>query len=203
MRRGGGLPFVAAPRLPTAPRISAGHASATELTCLRDWRCLPGRADMTAAGPNRQAHYATAAIVKLVSDFDKPRDRGSSIFSSEGLTGSRMTFGKRVDGPGGRRRDERISTSLQAQLITPTETIIGTLTDISSTGARFHGLKTFPVGRLVMVRIEKLEAFGTIVWRTHEFCGVDFKPPVDDDERQTITNLVNLCREAVGNQGNN
>ena len=106
-----------------------------------------------------------------------------------------MTFGKRIDGPGGRRRDVRISTSLQAQLITPTETINVTATNVSSTGAQFQGPKVPAVGRLVLVRIESLEAFGTVIWSTEEFCGVDFKLPADDDECRTLTDIVNLSGE--------
>ena len=103
-----------------------------------------------------------------------------------------MTFGKRLDGPGGRRRDARIPTSVAAQLITTTETISVTLIDISNTGAKFHGPKVPAIGRLVMVRIETLEAFGTVIWSIGELCGVDFKLPADDEESRTLTGFMNV-----------
>jgi hypothetical protein len=112
-----------------------------------------------------------------------------------------MTFGKRIDGPGGRRRDVRVPTSSWAQLITPTETINVTATNISSTGAQFHGPKVPAVGRLVLVRIESLEAFGTVIWSTEEFCGVDFKLPADDDECRTLTGMVNLSGGSLTGAG--
>ena len=108
-----------------------------------------------------------------------------------------MTFGKRVDGPGGRRRAARNPTSLKAQLTTPTEAIDVWLIDMSSTGAKLHGPKIPAVGQLVLVRVGSLEAFGTVVWNEHEICGVDFKLPTNDDERQTLTEIMNLFRRSL------
>ena len=143
---------------------------------------------------NTYALGPMSPIVKFVSDSDKSVDCISTRVPSEALRLKRgvMSFGKRLDGPGGRRRAARIPTSLLAQLMTPTETVNVTLINMSSTGAKFHGPKVPPAGRLVLVRIDSLEAFGTVIWSIDEFCGVDFKRPADDDERQTLTDISNL-----------
>jgi hypothetical protein len=109
-----------------------------------------------------------------------------------------MTFGKRVDGPGGRRRAVRNAVSLRAQLITPTESFEVSLIDVSSTGAKLHGPKIPRVGQLVMVRFGSLEAFGVVVWCDHQICGVNFNLPTNDDENQTLTELMDVFRRSIG-----
>jgi hypothetical protein len=107
-----------------------------------------------------------------------------------------MPFGKRVDGPGGRRRAIRNPISLRAQLTTATESIDVWLIEMSSSGAKLHGPKVPAQGQLVLVRVGSLEAFGTVIWSEPQLCGVDFNLPTNDDERQTLTEIMNLFRRS-------
>jgi hypothetical protein len=109
-----------------------------------------------------------------------------------------MTFGKRVDGPGGRRRAVRNAVSLRAQLVTPTELFEVTLIDVSSTGAKLHGPNFPGVGQLVMVRFGSLEAFGSVAWCDHQICGVNFNLPTNEGENQTLIEIMNVFRRSIG-----
>lgn len=114
------------------------------------------------------------------------------------MTGSRkgggvreMIFGKRVDGPTGRRRAKRSSVAIRGEIVTPFDAIEVTLIDMSNTGAKLHGAALPPVGQLVLVRIGPMEASGTVAWSEGELCGVHFASPTTDAE-------VELARRDTG-----
>lgn len=93
-----------------------------------------------------------------------------------------MAFGKRVDGPGGRRRASRNPAAIRAEMKTPAEWIDVMLIDMSSTGAKLHGPYLPPEGQVVLVRIGPLEAMGTVVWSEPNLCGIRFDTPASDDD---------------------
>ena len=83
-----------------------------------------------------------------------------------------------------RRGRNRISARLPASLQTPAGSLPGLLTDLSVTGARFmlsdretrH--QTLQVGRNVVLRWSRFEAFATILWESRGIFGLQFDPLV-------------------------
>ena len=97
-----------------------------------------------------------------------------------------MSFGKRIDEPGGSRRAVREPALTWAVMMTTTESFTVDLLDLSKTGARLRG-RLFPgVGHEVLVLLGRLEAFGTIVWQDGELCGLQFDVPLGEDAVATI-----------------
>lgn len=100
------------------------------------------------------------------------------------------TFGKRADGKGGRRSLARNPMLLPAAVTS----FFGhgkfmTLLDVSATGARLSGSDLPEVGRNLLLRVEGVEAFGTVMWVRGDSCGVVF------DRTLTPLNLRNLNHE--------
>ena len=102
-----------------------------------------------------------------------------------------ITFGKRVDGPTGRRRARRNSVAIRGEMVIESDTIEVTLIDMSNTGAKLHGAALPAVGQLVLVRIGPMEASGTVSWSEGELCGVHFASPAADDD-------VDIARRDTG-----
>lgn len=111
--------------------------------------------------------------------------------------GGEMTFGKRVDGPGGRRRASRSPTSMRAQLTTPTNSIEAWIIDMSSTGAKLRSTSVPEVGQSVLVRVGSLEAFGTVAWTAQDSCGISFHPPANDAEREALAQILEIFGGSV------
>ena len=103
---------------------------------------------------------------------------GKRIGGTEPLSSRReMAFGKRVDGPAGRRRVKRSPVTMRGEMVTPSASLEVTLIDMSDTGARLHCVKLPAIGEEVSVRIGPMEASGTITWTEGNLCGVDFASP--------------------------
>ena len=98
-----------------------------------------------------------------------------------------MTFGKRIDGLGGRRRAARNSVGFRAEMVTQTKSIDVTFVEMSGTGAKLHGTPMPPAGQSVLVRSGPLEAFGTVIWSERDFCGVHFDLPATLPDLDTGT----------------
>lgn len=91
-----------------------------------------------------------------------------------------MCFGKRIDEPGGHRRAVREEVMIRAAVMTMTDTVGVDLLDISKSGAKLRG-RNLPVpGQEVVVLLGRLEAFGSIVWRDEDQCGVHFDVALSD-----------------------
>jgi len=85
-----------------------------------------------------------------------------------------MAFGNRIDQPGGSRRAVREGVMLPAAMMTTTDSASVDLLDLSKSGAKLRGLGLPPPGQEVLVRLGRLEAFGSIIWRDEDECGVHF-----------------------------
>ena len=83
-------------------------------------------------------------------------------------------FGKRIDKPGGGRKAVRDDMMIPAAVMTVTDTVKVDLLDVSRTGAKLRGDNLPSPGQEVMVLLGKLEAFGRVVWRDENQCGVHF-----------------------------
>ena len=85
-----------------------------------------------------------------------------------------MSFGKRVDVPGGHRRKVRNQIMLPVAMSTRQRSHTVDLLDLSDTGAKLQGEQLPELGTEVLVRTGALEAFGTVVWREGGTCGICF-----------------------------
>lgn len=88
-----------------------------------------------------------------------------------------MPFGRRAGG--GRRKAPREPVQVQAIVATVTWSTPLVLLDISKTGARLRGSDLPRLLEEVMVGAGRVRAFGTVVWREGDECGVAFDNPVD------------------------
>lgn len=70
---------------------------------------------------------------------------------------------------------------IRAAMMTMTDTIHVDLLDLSTSGARLRGHDFPSPGQEVILLIGRLEAFGAIVWRDEDQCGVHFESALSDD----------------------
>ena len=89
-------------------------------------------------------------------------------------------FGKRIDGPGGARSAVRDEMMIRATVITTTESSSVDLLDLSKSGARLRGNDLPEPGQEVLALLGRLEAFGSVVWRDKDQCGVHFDVQLSD-----------------------
>jgi hypothetical protein len=85
-----------------------------------------------------------------------------------------MVFGNRVDKPGGARRAVREGMMIRASVMTPTQTVGVDLIDVSKSGAKLRGDNLPAPGHEVLLLLGRLEAFGSVIWRDEDQCGVHF-----------------------------
>ena len=97
-----------------------------------------------------------------------------------------MSFGKRIDIPGGLRRAVRGDVMIRAAMMTLTETIGVDLLDLSTSGAKLRGRDLPTPGQEVVVLLGRLEAFGSVVWRDEDECGVHFDVQLTENARSMV-----------------
>jgi len=91
-------------------------------------------------------------------------------------------FGKRLDGPGGRRRAQREPVLLNAALLALGCSRAVTLVDVSRTGARMTLPEPMRRGQQVWLKLPDTEVFGSVKWIDGDSCGIAFDSPLDDRE---------------------
>jgi len=101
-------------------------------------------------------------------------------------------FGKSVGG--GRRSSARASAPLIAVLTTLGGSRSAVLADVSSTGARVRGTDLPDMGEELNVNIDRVQAFGTVVWSDSGECGIVFDPALDPSDEEYLRNLVATAR---------
>ena len=84
-------------------------------------------------------------------------------------------FGRRIDGPNGRRRSARKAVTLAASAwaIEGSHSVL--IADVSRTGARLQGRDLPPVAAEVLITFGSLELFATVTWQTSDECGIEFE----------------------------
>jgi hypothetical protein len=85
-------------------------------------------------------------------------------------------FGR--SGGGGRRHADRHSAPLEVSFETLTRKAVADLVDLSRTGVRIRGPGLCKAGEELLIRIEGLRAFGTVLWTEGDECGVEFDVPL-------------------------
>jgi PilZ domain len=85
----------------------------------------------------------------------------------------RRTFGKL-----GNRAAPRLAAGLDAVLVLPERSAGCLLENISRKGCRLHLSEPPRIGVTVLVRVERIEALGTVAWVRGLSCGVSFATPL-------------------------
>lgn len=95
-------------------------------------------------------------------------------------------FGKRVDGVHGRRGGNRKPVLVAAAMMSVKESGSATLLNVSYTGAKLRGGHLPACGEDALVRVARVEAFGTVVWKDGDLCGIAFDVPLSDAELKIL-----------------
>jgi hypothetical protein len=90
-------------------------------------------------------------------------------------------FGKRNGG--GRRSASRSAGPLIAVFTTLRESHSAVLADISSTGARLRGARLPQIGEELLISIDEVRAFGSVIWAEVDECGIAFDCPLAAEEK--------------------
>lgn len=91
-------------------------------------------------------------------------------------------FGKRLDGPGGRRHENREPVVLTAALMTVGCSRPVILVDLSKTGAHMRIEAPMQFGQQVWIKAAPVEIFGTVAWVGEGECGILFDDPLGDED---------------------
>lgn len=91
-------------------------------------------------------------------------------------------FGKRLDGPGGRRVAPREPVLLTAALLTVGCSRPVILLDLSETGAQMQVHQPLRCGQQVWIKAPPIEVFGTVVWVEGEQCGIAFDESLPEED---------------------
>ena len=97
-----------------------------------------------------------------------------------------MNFGKRIDKPGGHRRALRDDALIRVAMMTLTETVGVDLLDLSTSGAKLRGQGLPAPGEEVIVLLGRLEAFGFVVWRDRDQCGIRFDVQLSNSAKSIV-----------------
>ena len=86
----------------------------------------------------------------------------------------KASFGKRIDGPGGRRRIRRkaVSIAASASAIDGARCVI--IEDLCLSGARVTGRGLPSTGSEVLLRSAKGSILGRVAWEAEDRCGIVF-----------------------------
>jgi hypothetical protein len=98
---------------------------------------------------------------------------------------------------GGRRSAARAATPLVAVLSTVTRSQTAALVDVSCTGARLRGANLPGKGQDLLVKMDSVQTFGTIVWSGSSQCGLRFDTPLLEGQVVLLRHRAGL--ESLGN----
>lgn len=95
-------------------------------------------------------------------------------------------FGKRIDGPGGRRRTSRESVVLAGSALSLEASRSVVVTDVSPSGAKLQGRDLPDAGTSVLLTVGDSELFGKIIWRGRDECGIGFDTLLDREMTERL-----------------
>lgn len=87
-------------------------------------------------------------------------------------------FGRRIDGPAGRRRAPREEVVLAASALSLKGTRAVVVTDVSPVGAKLLGRNLAALEKEVLLTVGGVELFADIVWVERDECGITFDSPL-------------------------
>jgi hypothetical protein len=92
-----------------------------------------------------------------------------------------MPFGKRIDGPSGRRlkNREEVVLAASAQSLGSSRPVV--VSDVSTGGAKLRGHRLDALDKDILIRVGDVDLFATIAWADRDECGVRWdEPPTAD-----------------------
>lgn len=92
-----------------------------------------------------------------------------------------MPFGKRIDGPTGRRRIEREEVVLAASAQTLKASRDVVVADVSSSGAKLQGRQLHTLDPDVLLLVGATDLFAKIAWANRGECGIIFEEPLSTE----------------------
>jgi len=92
-----------------------------------------------------------------------------------------MPFGKRIDGPVGRRRvlREEVILAGSARSLKASRPVV--VVDVSPTGAKLQGRDFASLDREVLFSVGGIELFAQVAWTLLRECGVTFQEPLSEE----------------------
>lgn len=116
----------------------------------------------------------------------------------------RARFGRRMDGPTGRRHAVRERMDLAVSLYAVDQSRVALLADISQDGCRLHGMCLPGVGQDVLLKAGDVELFGHVVWKGEDERGVKFDQAITEAELDNLRQLLarqlgqeSVCRDVI------
>jgi hypothetical protein len=97
-----------------------------------------------------------------------------------------MPFGKRIDGPAGRRRVLREDVVLAATVQSLKSTRPVVVVEVSPTGAKLQGRDFTSLDRDVLIRVGGIDLLAQIAWTSRGECGVTFEEALSDEMVELI-----------------
>ena len=101
-------------------------------------------------------------------------------------------FGKQEGG--GRRVSARSAAPPLAVLTTLVGSRSAVIADISATGIGLSGADLPPKGEELFVTVDRVQAFGTVIWSNEEECGIAFDVPLSPREEQALRQQTSVSR---------
>ena len=102
-------------------------------------------------------------------------------------------FGRRIDGPGGRRKNARSAVVLAASAVTLGGSRSVILEELCSTGAKLRGGGFTRTGQQLVVRVGSLELLASVIWDHQDQCGIAFDAPLGMDAIEVVKNEGRLA----------
>jgi hypothetical protein len=90
------------------------------------------------------------------------------------------TFGKRIDGPGGRRRLVRRAVVLAASALGFTRSSSVVVPDLCEGGAKLQGRDLPSPGERLLINFGETGLFATVAWSRADECGIVFDRRLDE-----------------------
>jgi hypothetical protein len=98
-------------------------------------------------------------------------------------------FGKRLDGPGGRRTAARRPSFTSTGIMTVDRSEVGYLLDVSATGAKLDGGGGLSIGQAIWLRTGNIDVLAQVVWSGPGTCGIKFDTPLSEDEMNELSQI--------------
>jgi hypothetical protein len=92
-----------------------------------------------------------------------------------------MPFGKRIDGPTGRRRVEREEVVLAASAQTLRASRPVVVADVSPSGAKLQGRELNTLDPEVLLSVGATDLFANVAWSNRGECGLTFEQPLSEE----------------------
>jgi hypothetical protein len=99
-------------------------------------------------------------------------------------------FGRRRDGPTGRRRAVRERVNIAVSLFSIDQSRVALLADVSQSGCRLSGMGLPGIGDDILLKVGELELFGEIVWKDGAERGVQFEEPISEHDLEALRHAV-------------